>query len=284
MYFLLLIIITAILTLVISVIVCHNVLAVKEYDYRMKNIRQPFTAVCITDLHEREFGQHNSKLLKLICAQQPDVIFTLGDLINRSADDDDVEQMCEFLHLLREIAPVYYSFGNHEKDFIAKTGKKLQPFIHDTRAILLDECCCIAKVAGNQICLGGTLGHLFPNGRSREEFLQSPEYQLVMQMQASGLPTIVLSHRPDVIIFDKAYENWDIDLLLSGHTHGGLIRLPFIGGLYAPKQGLFPKFDHGIFPIGKTQLLISSGFAGCGPFPRIFNRPELCVLRITPME
>ena len=104
------------------------------------------------------------------------------------------------------------------------------------------------------------------------------------QMQASGLPTVVLSHRPDTIIFDNACEDWDIDLFLSGHTHGGLIRLPLIGGLYAPKQGLFPKYDRGYFPIGKTRLLISGGFAGYGPFPRVFNRPEISVVRFLPPE
>ena len=264
----------------ISGVVCHSALTVREYDFPIEGIERPLTAVCITDLHGREFGQNNGKLLAEIQAQKPDVIFTLGDLISRTVGEKEVAKMCDFLHTLWEIAPVYSSFGNHEVDYMALSGKDLRPLIRDAGAYLLDEECCVATVAGNRICLGGTLGHLFAFGRSREEYLQSPEYRLLTKMQDSGLPTIVLSHRPDTIIFDKAYEDWDIDLFLSGHTHGGLIRLPLIGGLYAPKQDFFPKYDRGYFSIGKTHLLISSGFAGYGPFPRVFNRPELCVLRI----
>ena len=274
----------AILAAGISATICRSALTVSEYELPMKGVEHKLAAVCITDLHGRKFGQDNARLLELIRMQQPDVIFTLGDLISRSASDDDLVQIGELLKALQIIAPVYSSFGNHEEDYMQITGQDLRPILCDTDAVLLDEECQVAEIAGNSICLGGTLGHLYPDGRNAEEYHNSPEFRLMTQMQDFGLPTIVLSHRPDTIIFEKAYENWDIDLFLSGHTHGGLIRLPLIGGLYAPKQGLFPKYDHGFFTIGKTQLLISGGFAGYGPFPRVFNRPEICVLRIIPSE
>lgn len=273
-------IICAGITAGISAAVCRSSLTVKKYDIPVKGVEQPFTAVCITDLHSREFGRDNFHLLEQIRTQQPDVIFTLGDLISRTTSDGEVERMGQFLASLREIAPVYSSFGNHEEDYMKRTGTDLRPLIRDSGADLLDEECRIAEISGSRICLGGTLGYLFPSGRSADEYRNSPEYRLMTQMRASGLSTIVLSHRPDTIIFEKAYEDWDIDLFLSGHTHGGLIRLPLIGGLYAPRQGVFPKYDRGFFSIGKTQLVVSGGFAGYGFFPRIFNRPEICVLRI----
>ena len=284
MHILIIFIIGAALAAGISAAICRSALTVREYELPLEGVERPFTAVCITDLHGRQFGRDNEKLLELIRAQQPDVIFTLGDLIGRGASDGEVARMGELLRALREIAPVYSSLGNHEEDYMRITGRDLRPGIRDAGAALLDEDCEIAEIAGSRICLGGTLGHLWPDGRSREEFLSSPEYRLMERMQASGLPTVVLSHRPDTIIFEKAYENWDIDLFLSGHTHGGLIRLPLIGGIYAPRQGLFPRYDRGAFSLGRTRLLISGGFAGYGPFPRIFNRPEICVLRITPAE
>ena len=145
----------------ISIVVCRSALTVREYDLPTEGVERPFSAVCITDLHGREFGRDNEKLLAEIRAQKPDVIFALGDLISRSAGEKDVAQMCDFLRALREIAPVYSSFGNHEEDFMALTGKDLRPLIRDTGAILLDEECCVADIAGNRICLGGTLGHLF---------------------------------------------------------------------------------------------------------------------------
>ena len=284
MLLLIILLLGAALTAGISAIVCRKALTVCEYDVPIEGVSQPFTAVCITDLHSREFGRDNEKLLAEIRARQPDVIFTLGDLISRNADDEDVAQMCVFLRALREIAPVFSSLGNHEEDYMKLTGKDLRPLIQDAGATLLDEQGGVALIAGNRICLGGTLGHLFPDGRSREEYLQSPEYLLMTQMQASGLPAIVLSHRPDTIIFEKAYEDWDVDLFLSGHTHGGVIRLPLIGGMYAPRQGFFPKYDKGMFRLEKVRLIISSGFAGYGWIPRIFNRPEITVLRIMPAE
>ncbi len=266
----------------ISAIICRSALTVREYELTLDGITQPFTAVCITDLHSREFGRDNAGLLERVRAQRPDVIFTLGDLISRDASEEKVERMCRLYGALRQIAPVYASFGNHEQDYMRRTGTALGPLIRDAGAIGLDEECVIAEIAGSRICLGGTLGHLWPAGRSREVYLGSPEFRLMEQMLASGLPAVVLAHRPDTIIFEEAYEHWNIDLFLSGHTHGGLIRLPFIGGLYAPRQGFFPRFDRGCFQIGKTRLLISGGLAGYGAFPRIFNRPELCVIRIIP--
>ena len=103
----------------------------------------------------------------------------------------------------------------------------------------------------------------------------------MQEMEASGLPTIVLAHLPDTIIFCEAYKDWDIDLFLSGHTHGGVIRIPFVGGLYAPMQGYFPDEDMGYYNYGRVQLVISSGLAAHGKVPRVFNMPEVCVLHIS---
>ena len=268
----------------ISAIVCRSALAVRDYEIPIEGVKQPFKAVCITDLHSREFGKDNARLMEQIRAQEPDVIFTLGDLISRDASDAEVERMGRFYQALTEIAPVYASFGNHEEDYMKRTGTDLRPLIRDAGAVLLDETCEDVTIAGNEICLGGTLGHLYPFGRTLEEYYSSPEYRLMTQMQDSELPTFVLSHRPDTIIFVFAYNDWDIDLFLSGHTHGGVIRVPFVGGLYAPMQGFFPEFDRGYFPIGKTRLLISGGLAGYEFVPRIFNRPEICVLQVVPSE
>lgn len=281
MLILIILLVCAALAAGISAIVCRKALTVREYDVPVEGVSQPFTAVCITDLHSREFGWDNETLLAEVRARQPDVIFTLGDLISRSADDEDVARMCDFLRALREIAPVFSSLGNHEEDYMKLTGKDLRPLIQDTGAILVDEQEAAASIAGNRICLGGTLGHLFPDGRSRGEYLQSPEYRMMNRMQDSGLPSFVLSHRPDAVIFENACEDWDVDLFLSGHTHGGVIRLPLAGGLYAPRQGFFPKYDKGMFQLERARLIISTGFAGYGWIPRIFNRPEITVLKIS---
>ena len=266
----------------ISILVCSRSLAVHEYEVQIEGIDKPFTAVILTDLHGKEFGEGNEELLEKIREQKPDVIFTIGDMIDESADQTQVDRFLTLLTDLQQIAPVYASFGNHEEQYIRRTGADLERLIEQTGVPLLNEECIRPEIAGNTICLGGTMGHLYPFGRSMEAYYSSPEHLLMKEMEASGLPTIVLAHLPDTIIFVEAYKDYDIDLFLSGHTHGGVIRLPFVGGLYAPMQGWFPDEDMGHFDYGRVQLLISSGLAGHGNVPRVFNMPEICVLHISP--
>ncbi len=265
----------------VSAFVCYSCLTVHEYDVQIDGIEHPFTAVVLTDLHGREFGEGNETLLDQVRAQQPDVIFSIGDMINGSGDEAEAQRFLSLLAKLREIAPVYVSYGNHEQQFFANGGSDLAPGIEASGSVLLDESCVTANIAGNTICLGGTMGHLYPFGRTREKYHASPEYKLMTQMQDSGLPTIVLAHLPDTIIFVHAYDDWDIDLFLSGHTHGGVIRIPGIGGVYAPMQGWFPDYDMGYFNPGKVQLIISSGLAGHGKVPRVFIMPEICVVHVS---
>lgn len=275
------VILICVTAVVVSALVCHSSLAVHEYDVLINGIEHPFSAVVLTDLHGREFGERNEDLLARVREQHPDVIFSIGDMINDNADQSEVQRFLELLTQLREIAPVYVSYGNHEQSYMRKGERDLASAVEATGAVLLDESSVIAEIAGNTICLGGTMGHLYPFGRTLKKYYASPEYQLMKQMEASGLPTIVLAHLPDTIIFVKAYKDWDIDLFLSGHTHGGVIRLPYFGGLYAPMQGWFPYYDTGYFNPGKIQLVISSGLAGHGKIPRIFNMPEICVVHIS---
>ena len=275
------VILICVTAVVISALVCHSSLAVHEYDVLIEKVEKPFTAVVLTDLHGREFGEENEVLLARVMEQQPDVIFSVGDMINEDANQAAVRRFLKLLARLREIAPVYVSYGNHEKSYLNQGGQDLAPGIEATGAVLLDERCVTIDLGGNTVCLGGTLGHLYPFGRSPAQYCASPEYQLMKQMEASGLPTIVLAHLPDTIIFVEAYKDWDIDLFLSGHTHGGVIRLPFVGGLYAPMQGWFPDEDMGHFDYGRVQLVVSSGLAGHGKIPRVFNMPEVCVVHIS---
>lgn len=264
----------------LSAVVCSFSLKVQDYDVKLAGIEQPFTAVLLTDLHGKQYGAGNKTLLCKIREQSPDVIFCVGDMIGNADESGEVDRFCELLEELCTIAPVFVSYGNKEQGYLAAGGQDLAPRITEAGAVLLDETCVTAEIAGNQVCIGGTMGHLYPFGRGMDAYYKSPEYLLMTQMQNSGLPTIVLSHLPDTIIFVRAYDNWDIDLFLSGHTHGGIIRIPGIGGIYAPMQGWFPEYDMGYFALGKTQLLISSGLSGHDWVPRIFNAPEICSIHI----
>lgn len=106
-------------------------------------------------------------------------------------------------------------------------------------------------LAGQPLRIGGTMGHGFAFGRTEEEFAASPEYKFLKEFENTDLPKVCLAHMPDTFIFNGAYSMWNIDLVLSGHTHGGLIRMPFVGGLYAPMPGMAPEIRQRKLPIGR---------------------------------
>lgn len=127
------------------------------------------------------------------------------------------------------------------------------------------------------------MGHAFPFGRTMEEFESSDEYVFLKDTENTDLPTIVLAHMPDTFIFNGAHNYWsNIDFVVSGHTHGGVVRLPFAGGLYAPMQGFFPEYDHGFYKLGEEmEMVITSGLSSYKFIPRFLNLPEICVLNLT---
>ena len=218
-------------------------------------------------------------LLALIAAQHPDAVFAVGDMINRSADEEDILQFLELLVKLQEIAPVYYSPGNHESDYMADRDSGLLGRVSATGVtVLLDEY-VETQLGGSTIRIGGTMGHYYRYEWSEEQKNDPPDYAMQEEIGSTDVPSIVLMHMPENMIADSARKNWNADLYISGHTHGGVVRLPLIGGLVAPTQGLFPKYDQGFFTVdGRLKLIITSGLAGYGPIPRIFNRPEICVI------
>lgn len=262
---------------IISAIVCLHSLKVAEYTVEVRRLESDIKIVCISDLHNKEYGQDNSKLISLIAEQKPDIIFADGDMIDRNSDNDDIERLLRLLGRLLEIAPVYYSTGNHEVDYMEEHGEALLERITETGAIVLYDSYVEAEIAGNTIRIGGTSGHY--RDINWEEQL---DYAMQEEIGSTDIPAVVLMHMPENIVCDSAREKWNADLYISGHTHGGIIRLPLIGGIVAPTQGLFPKYDYGQYALdGRLNLIITSGLAGYDWIPRVFNRPEVCVITMT---
>lgn len=275
------VLLAAVLASAVSAVVCSRELKVTEYDVRIDGLTSPARVVVISDLHSREYGGDNSALLALIAAQSPDAVFAVGDMINRSADEEDILQFLELLVKLQEIAPVYYSPGNHECDYMADRDSGLLGRVSATGVtVLLDEY-VETQLGGNTVRIGGTMGHYYRYEWSEEQKNDPPDYAMQEEIGSTDVPSIVLMHMPENMIADSARKNWNADLYISGHTHGGVVRLPLIGGLVAPTQGLFPKYDQGFFTVdGRLKLIITSGLAGYGPIPHIFNRPEICVINL----
>lgn len=283
-YILLLLVVTLFCTVVISAAVCHFALKVTDYTVSLDGVQASAKIVCISDLHSREFGKDNVRLLDQISAQIPDAIFVVGDMISNDATDTEVQQLLNLLIALQEIAPVYFAPGNHEEEYINNGGNDLLDRVSQTGAVVVNDSYVDTEIGGGQIRIGGTMGHAFPFGRTWEEFETSPEYVFLNEMEATELPTVVLAHMPDTFIFNNAYTYWNTDLVISGHTHGGVIRVPFVGGVYAPMQGLWPEYDCGYYCLGgHIQMVITSGLAGYDWVPRIFNRPEICIVHLEPV-
>ena len=266
----------------VSAAFCIITISLDSYSVPLKNLAYPVRIILLSDLHGKSFGRENSRLIAKIQKQSPDAIFLDGDMIDRSADPTDVQELLRLIERLHEIAPVYFAPGNHELEYM-QTDTSLLTQVAEAGAVVVNDSYADVTLAGQPLRIGGTMGHAFYFGRSEEEFSSSPEYQFLKAFEDTDVPKICLAHMPDTFIFNGAYNLWNVDLVLSGHTHGGLIRLPFIGGLYAPMQGWFPEYDQGYFRLGEhMQMVITSGLAGHGMIPRINNPPEIVVIDLVP--
>ena len=277
-------IISAIVIVALMITVAGNcLLSVTEYNIKLYGLSGSARVVVISDLHGKEFGRDNIRLLTKISEQKPDAIFVVGDMLSDSDAENDFFETVNLLIELLDIAPVYFSYGNQEKEYSDDIITAFQNAITEAGVMVLDDTFADCEIGGQKIRIGGTMGHAFPFGRTKEEFENSNEYIFLRNMEKTSLPTIVLAHMPDTFIFNGAHNYWsNIDLVVSGHTHGGVVRLPFVGGLYSPMQGLFPEYDDGFYMLGdKMQMVITSGLSGYKFIPRFLNLPEICVLNLT---
>ena len=268
---------------IVATIIGNTCIKITEYDIYLDGFSGSARVVVISDLHGKEYGKDNKRLIAKISEQEPDAIFVVGDMLDDGDDESGFSETSELLIKLSDIAPVFYSYGNHEK---AYTGDAIDQFINtitENGITVLDDSYVDCEINGQKIRIGGTMGHAFPFGRTMEEFESSDEYVFLKEMEDTDLPTVVLAHMPDTFIFNGAHNYWsNIDFVVSGHTHGGVIRLPFSGGLYAPMQGFFPQYDYGFYNLGeRMEMVITSGLYGYKFIPRMFNLPEICVLNFS---
>lgn len=264
----------------VSAAFCSIIISLDSYGVPLKNLTYPVRFILLSDLHGKSFGRENFRLIAKIQEQSPDAIFLDGDMIDSSAEQADVQELLRLIERLCEM--VYFAPGNHELEYM-QTDASLLTQVSEAGAVVVNDSYVDVTIAGQPLRIGGTMGHAFYFGRSEEEFSSSPEYQFLKAFEDTDVPKICLAHMPDTFIFNGAYNLWNVDLVLSGHTHGGLIRLPFIGGLYAPMQGWFPEYDRGYFRLGEhMQMVISAGLSGHSVIPRINNPPEIVVIDLVP--
>lgn len=230
-----------------------------------------FKIAHVSDLHNAVFGRKNEKLLSLIRAAKPDIIAITGDLID--SRHTDIDSALAFVEAAAEIAPVYYVTGNHESrlDF-----DEIEPRLIAAGArVLRNEAEDIGR-GGERIRLAGIDDPSFiRTGGTAEERAAAELEQLG---DGGGTFTVLLAHRPELV---EVYAEYGAGLVLSGHAHGGQVRLPLLGGLYAPGQGLLPEYDSGLYSQGETQMVVSRGLGNSVAPLRVNNRPELVIVTLS---
>lgn len=223
----------------------------------------------VSDLHNNKLGKDNEKLISTLKNTQPDIIAVTGDLID--SRNTNVEIAVDFMKKAVEIAPCYYINGNHEAR-VPNEYTTLKESLSDLGVIILENECI--KLNHNEDTIN-LIGINDPDFYAIEA--STIVDNNISELNRSDNYTVLLSHRPE--LFEVYVEN-KIDLSLTGHAHGGQFRLPFVGGLFAPHQGVFPKYDSGLFTQSETNMIVSRGI-GNSIFPfRFNNRPEIVVVEL----
>ena len=229
----------------------------------------------VSDLHNAEFGENNAKLLKLLSESKPDIIVITGDFIDASHTDAGIA--LGFVQESVKIAPTYFVTGNHEAS--SPQYDTLKSGLEAAGVIVLEDEAVSLERNGESIALMGLADPDFTvKGDMFGEVpaMVSTKLENLNDGEGGGY-TILLSHRPELF---ETYVGSGIDLVFAGHAHGGQFRLPFIGGVVAPNQGLFPEYDAGLYTDGSTNMVVSRGIGNSIIPLRFNNRPEIVLVEL----
>lgn len=235
-----------------------------------------FRIVHLSDIHGHEYGDYSRELLEKVRAEEPDIIVITGDLIDR---EEQLSMVPALAKGLAAIAPTYYVTGNHEwsVEWSGSTHavRTLKGLLAESGVTVLSNEYVVLERDGSKIVLAGVDD---PNGYADQKTPE--ELAAEIEQNAPGLFTLLLAHRNDAI---EDYAAAGYDFVLSGHAHGGIIRLPFTDGLLSPTRTFFPTWTSGVYAVGDTTLFVSRGL-GNNTTPikgfRLFNRPELAVVEL----
>ena len=254
----------------------NTALMLNTYTVTSENLPQSFDGYRIahvSDLHNAQMGKNNEKLLTMLIDSKPDIIAITGDLVD--SRNTDITVALQFAQQAVKIAPCYYVSGNHEARI--SEYSMLKEELIKTGVTVLEDSSLEIERSDNKIIIAGVDDPSFKTDYLFGDSATVMQNKLEKIITNNDTYTVLLSHRPE--LFD-VYADCGVDLALSGHAHGGQFRLPFIGGLLAPNQGLFPKYDSGQYTYKNTNMIVSRGI-GNSLFPlRLFNRPEVILIEL----
>ena len=236
-----------------------------------------YRIVQISDLHNDEFGKDNEKLLALIKEIKPDIIAITGDLLDSRRTS--VEKALNFATKASQIAPCYYVTGNHESRMDEEYERLEVGMIEAGVNVLRNEKMALDK-DGSQITIVGIDDPRFMIDTDKVEKMQ-PVLGEILKGILQDVPkeefVLLLSHRPELF---ELYCKQAVDVVLAGHVHGGQVRIPYIGGIIGPGQGILPDYDAGLYEADGIKMILSRGLGqSIIPF-RVNNPPELVVVEL----
>lgn len=263
--------------LIIYLIIEHMMIAVRRQDVYLSQLPEEFEGLRIlqiSDLHHRKFGENQRRIVDKAAALSPDMIVITGDLISR--DERNFIDAGSFCSQLTRIAPVYFSAGNHELDLPSDIREEYFTVLRDAGVrVLLNETEVVMRGDASIAVTGAMLRTSVYRDENFSYKMLDP-YSADTLTAAIGVRqrcTVLLMHNP--LIFDSVAA-WGADLILSGHVHGGVVRLPFIGGTLSPERRFFPRYTRGLYKIGNSQLYVSSGLGKL----RFLNPPEINIITL----
>lgn len=266
--------ILAVVLFLLAMLALDSRVALRRYAIENPLIDHPLRLAVLTDYHGCESSITGEALAEAVEAETPDLILLVGDMFSA---DGNIQQELALFHALSAIAPCYYVTGNHEYwelDVPALTGQ-----ITAAGVTVLDQSCVTVEARGQRINLCGV-----PDPYAMV-YTNAPDTEIQLTNATRDADpnayTILLAHRPELI--ETYAANGSFDLVLSGHAHGGQVRIPLLlNGLYAPNQGWFPKYAGGRYDVDSTVMLVSRGLSDQAQMgvPRVFNRPEWLIVEL----
>ena len=252
-------------------------LVTTEYTLYYENLPDTFDGyriVSLADIHATEHGENNIRLIDAVSAANPDIIAITGDLIDRYQAGKPVERQLEIAQDLVEqlvpIAPVYFITGNHEWD-----SGKIRPLLEmlkDSGVDVLQNQYRRLEIGGDSIILAGVED---PNGPA--DMIKPDEFIESIRQNENGDFIVVLYHRNySLSLFSRV----GVDLILSGHSHGGMVRFPFTDGLIGPNNEFFPTYTSGVYTMRETNMVVSRGAGNHMGWTRFLNNPEVVVVEL----
>lgn len=254
-----------------GLVISNYSLKVARYTQSSDRIQEPLRIALISDLHARSFGDNNKRLINKIKKESPDIICVAGDILSRDdTEEEDFEYLENLTKSLSDLAPTYISVGNHERT--NPKFEQIKTSIKEQGGILLDNEYANITVKGNSIRIGGISFYRRWDENSKA-FLQK------FSATEDNVYTLLLCHHPEFYLW--GIKEYPIDLTLSGHTHGGMVKVPFAGPLFSPEQGWFPDYAAGFYEFENGTLAVTSGLGSSPEYlPRFLNRPEIMIIEL----